>query len=44
LGHLSERNNSDAIALDTVTGFINDRHERINVLKQHECSEWYAIE
>ncbi len=43
LGHLSEKNNSDAVALDTMTGFVTDRHERIRVLKQHECSSWFPI-
>lgn len=43
LGHLSERNNSDAVALKTVSDFVAEGHERINVLKQHECSEWFHL-
>jgi len=44
LGHLSERNNSDAIAYQTVSDHVTSRRERIGVLKQHECSDWYVLE
>jgi len=43
LGHLSEQNNSDAQALATMKEYIDDRHERINVLAQHRSSEWFDI-
>ncbi len=43
LGHLSEQNNSDALALSTMEAHVADRHERINVLAQHCCSEWFTI-
>jgi len=43
LGHLSERNNSDAAALATVLEHLGDRHERVSVLAQHRCSAWFAV-
>jgi len=43
LGHLSEQNNSDAQALATMQEHIADRHERIKVLAQHCCSDWFDI-
>ena len=43
LGHLSERNNSDAAALGTVLEHLDARHERVAVLAQHRCSEWFAV-
>lgn len=43
LGHLSEQNNSDAIALSTVCDGLEERHERVTVLAQHCASEWFDI-
>ena len=43
LGHLSEQNNSDAIALATIQEHVEDRHERISVLAQHCCSPWFDV-
>ncbi len=44
LGHLSERNNTDAVALATVCDHVPDRHERISVLQQHQGSDWYTLD
>ncbi len=44
LGHLSERNNTDEVALTTVSEYVNSRHERINVLQQHAASAWFALD
>ena len=43
LGHLSEQNNSDAQALATMQEHLPDRHERITVLAQHCCSQWFEV-
>jgi len=43
LGHLSEQNNSDAQALATMQEHVVDRHERIKVLAQHCCSDWFEL-
>ncbi len=43
LGHLSEQNNSDAQALATIESHVSDRHDRIKVLAQHCCSEWFEV-
>lgn len=43
LGHLSEQNNADAVALATIREHVEDRHERIAVLAQHCCSEWFDV-
>jgi len=43
LGHLSERNNSDALAHATVCEQLQDRHDRVSVLAQHRCSEWFSL-
>lgn len=43
LGHLSEQNNSDAKALATMEAHLLDRHERITVLAQHCCSQWFEV-
>jgi len=43
LGHLSEQNNSDAQALQTMQEHVVDRHDRISVLAQHCCSQWFEI-
>ena len=44
LGHLSERNNSDAAALETVLSHLDDGHERVTVLAQHRCSAWFRVD
>lgn len=44
LGHLSEQNNSDAIALATITQGLQARPERVTVLAQHCASQWFSIE
>jgi len=44
LGHLSEQNNSDAIAMETISSYVKDRHERINVLAQHCSSTWFTVD
>ena len=43
LGHLSEQNNSDEVALDTVCRHLKRDHERVHVLAQHACSQWFRI-
>lgn len=43
LGHLSEQNNSDALALATMQDHVEDRHDRISVLAQHCCSQWFDV-
>lgn len=43
LGHLSEQNNSDAIALSTICDALAERHERVTVLAQHCASDWFEI-
>jgi len=44
LGHLSERNNTDEVALKTVCQYVADRHERINVMQQHAASGWFTLD
>ena len=44
LGHLSERNNTDDTALGTVREYVPGQQERISVLQQHSCSDWYTLE
>lgn len=44
LGHLSERNNTDDVALETVSRYVESGLDRLNVLPQHSCSPWYTIE
>lgn len=43
LGHLSEQNNSDEVALSTMQRHVSSRHDRLNVLAQHRASPWYTI-
>ena len=43
LGHLSEQNNSDALALSTMQAHVEAKHERVTVLAQHCCSEWFEV-
>lgn len=43
LGHLSEQNNSDAVAHATICEHLDDRHERVTVLAQHCASEWFTV-
>lgn len=43
LGHLSEKNNSDAIALSTIQGYLHENRDRVRVLAQHCCSQWFDV-
>ena len=43
LGHLSEQNNADAVALSTIHSYLKDRPERVSVLAQHCCSQWFEL-
>lgn len=43
LGHLSEQNNSDQAAFDTMQSRLDGGHERIHVLAQHKPSAWFAV-
>lgn len=43
LGHLSEKNNSDAIALSTIQGYLQENPDRVCVLAQHCCSQWFEV-
>jgi len=43
LGHLSEKNNTESCARDAVLASITRNPERVEVLKQHAASQWYAI-
>ncbi|MFK7997701.1 MAG: MBL fold metallo-hydrolase [Granulosicoccus sp.] len=43
LGHLSEQNNSDAVALNTIQEHLHERPERVTVLAQHCASSWFDI-
>lgn len=42
LGHLSEKNNTPEMALNTVAGYIQ-RPERLTVLEQHAVSQWFSV-
>ena len=43
LGHLSEQNNSDDLAMETIHQHLSERPERVSVLAQHCASEWFVI-
>lgn len=43
LGHLSEKNNADAVALATIQAHVASGHERIRVLAQHCVSDWFEV-
>jgi phosphoribosyl 1,2-cyclic phosphodiesterase len=43
LGHLSEQNNADAVALNTIQQHLADRFERVSVLAQHCASQWFSV-
>ncbi len=43
LGHLSEQNNSDEVAYATVCKRLIRGHERVHVLAQHACSQWFHL-
>ena len=43
LGHLSEQNNSDALAMQTMQQYLSERPERVSVLAQHCASEWFVV-
>lgn len=44
LGHLSEQNNTDEVAHATVCQRLASGHERVHVLAQHACSQWFRLE
>ena len=43
LGHLSEHNNTSAVAREAVCGHLEGGHERVVVLDQHAESGWFGI-
>ena len=43
LGHLSEQNNSDALAMETIHQYLSERPERVSVLAQHCASKWFIM-
>jgi len=43
LGHISEQNNSDQAAYDTMKAIIDGGYERIHVLAQHKPSAWFTV-
>ena len=43
LGHLSEKNNSESCARDAILASVPNAADRVEVLKQHAASRWYAI-
>ena len=43
LGHLSEKNNTESCARDAVLASLPNAADRIEVLKQHAASRWFAI-
>lgn len=43
LGHLSEQNNTDAVARETLCRYLRSGHERVHVLAQHEASPWFRL-
>jgi len=43
LGHLSEQNNADAVALAAVQAKLNRDPQRACVLAQHCASQWYVV-
>jgi len=43
LGHLSERNNTSELAMETVCRYVNSGRERLQVLEQDACSQWITL-
>ena len=43
LGHLSEQNNTDEAAANTMSEYLPDNDDRVTVLQQHSCSCWFDI-
>jgi len=43
LGHLSEQNNTDEAAANTMAGYVPQNDQRVNVLAQHSCSQWFDV-
>jgi len=43
LGHLSEKNNTEKCARDAVLASVPNAASKVEVLKQHAASRWYAI-
>jgi len=44
LGHLSEQNNTDQAAADTMSKYLPAADNRVTVLQQHNCSVWFDIQ
>lgn len=44
LGHLSEQNNSDAVAAKSIMDVVERSPERVKVLHQHMQSPWFSVE
>ncbi len=43
LGHLSEQNNTDDAAANTMRHYLPAGDNRVTVLQQHSCSRWFDI-
>lgn len=43
LGHLSEKNNTENCARDAMLASVPNSADRVEVLKQHSASRWYAL-
>jgi len=43
LGHLSEQNNTDDAAYATMAQYLPAGDQRVTVLKQHNCSDWFDL-
>ena len=44
LGHLSEQNNSDEVAMTTICEHLQSKPERVFVLAQHCASQWFHVQ
>lgn len=44
LGHLSEQNNTDDAAAQTMLSYLPEGDKRVTVLQQHSCSSWFEIQ
>lgn len=43
LGHLSEQNNTDKAAYSTMAEYVPANDNRVTVLQQHSCSQWFDL-
>jgi len=43
LGHLSEQNNTDEAAYSTMAQYLPSNDNRVTVLQQHSCSDWFEL-